>query len=604
MVDTIISRLFQQAKARPADAAYYVRDEGRWMPTNWATYVDEVRQAARALLALGVGRKQSGPAKSSDPCAVCILGFNRPEWAIFDYAAMAVGAAPAGIYTTCSPTEVAYIIGHTESRVVLVENVAQWQKVEKERAKLPKLEHVVLMRGADTVDDPMVLGWDEFLLRSKDVDERRVQEHVDALDPQALATLIYTSGTTGPPKGVMLSHENLAWTASTARKLIDARASDCALSYLPLSHIAEQMFTLHGPATTGYAIYFAESIEKVADNLKEVQPTIVFGVPRIWEKIHAGVMAKMAQATGFKAKVAAFARTVGAKVSDLRNQGKQPSGLLAVEYKVADKLVFSKVKPALGLGRARACVSGAAPISADVLKFFASLDLIILEVYGQSEDTGPTSFNLPGRTCFGSVGPVLEGVEVRIADDGEIVVKGPNVFLGYYKEPEATAETLVDGWLHSGDLGRIDAAGMLWITGRKKDLIITAGGKNIAPKNIESALKDQPLVGEAVVIGDRRKYLTALISLDPDAVKNWSEARGIAADTAHASAELEAEIQAWVDEINKDLARVEQVKKFAILARPLSIEHGELTPTLKVKRNIVNAHFSSEIEALYEGGSD
>jgi len=273
--------------------------------------------------------------------------------------------------------------------------------------------------------------------------------------------------------------------------------------------------------------------------------------------------------------------------------------LLAAEYALAKRLVFDKLKPAIGLGRARFCVSGAAPIAKEVLEFFAGLDILVLEVYGQSEDTGPTTFNLPGRAKFGTVGAKLEGIEVKIADDGEILVRGPNVFLGYYKEPAATAETLIDGWLHSGDLGAFDADGFLSITGRKKEIIITAGGKNIAPKNIEAALKNHPIVGEAVVIGDRRKFLTCLVTLDPDAAKSFAAERGLRVEDLPKSEAVQREIQAAIDEVNKELARVETVKKFVVLERPFSIDTGELTPTLKVKRKVVNERFAEEIEAMY-----
>jgi long-chain acyl-CoA synthetase len=397
----------------------------------------------------------------------------------------------------------------------------------------------------------------------------------------------------------MLSHGNLVFVATLAKKLADARPSDCSLSYLPLSHIAEQMFSVHGPPTWGGSIYFAESLEKVPENLKEVQPTVFFGVPRIWEKFHSGISGKLAAATGVKKRLVDWARKVGSKVSELRCRGEEPTGLLAIEYKAADRLVFSKLKPAIGLGRARFCVSGAAPIAREVLEFFASLDIIVLEVYGQSEDCGPTSFNRPGKTRFGTVGPALEGVEVKIADDGEILVRGPNVFLGYLKEPEATAETLKDGWLCSGDLGAFDPDGFLSITGRKKEIIITAGGKNIAPKNIEAALKNHPLVSEAVVIGDRRKFLTALVTLDPEAAVGFAKERGIDDKTVHASPQLNAEIQRAVDEVNQELARVETVKKFTVLEKPFSIDAGELTPTLKVKRKVVNERYAREIEAMY-----
>ncbi len=597
--DTIIHRFIEQAELRGSAPAYHAKSGDDWKATNWKTYVAEARTAARALIALGVGRKH-GNGSSDEASCVCILGFNRPEWCVFDLAAMMCGAVPAGIYTTCSPPEVAYIVGHTDARIVLVENVDQWKKIEKERKNLPKLEKVILMKGAGKVDDDMVLSWKAFTKLAKDTDEEVLQEHIDALQEGALATLIYTSGTTGPPKGVMLSHKNLAWTAQCAADMVEIGPSDCNVSYLPLSHIAEQMFSLHVPCTTGSSVYFAESIAKVADNFKEVQPTVLFAVPRIWEKFYAGVSTKMALATGVKAKMVGWARETGHEVNRVRNRGEEPAGWLLMKYNFFNKKVYSKLKEALGLSRARACVSGAAPISKEIISFFSGLDVMIREVYGQSEDTGPTSFNLPGKTRIGTVGPPIPGTKVKIAKDDEILVKGPHVFLGYYKNQEATDETLIDGWLYSGDLGKIDDEGFLHITGRKKDLIITAGGKNIAPKNIESAMKDSNLVGEAVVIGDRRKYLTALVSLDPEKAAEFANEHGLDEAKLHESPQLRGIIQEHVDKVNSELARVEQIKKFTVLQRAFSIEGGELTPTLKVKRKVVNDNYSDDIEAMYK----
>ncbi len=404
----------------------------------------------------------------------------------------------------------------------------------------------------------------------------------------------------------MLTHENLAWTADLAAELVDLRAGDKSVSYLPLSHIAEQMFTIHGPISQATTVYFAESIEKVADNFKEVQPTVLFAVPRIWEKFYAGVSGKLKLATGVKAKLVGWARGVGTQVSDELNRGKQPGGFLALKYAIANKLIFSKLKPALGLGDARVCVSGAAPIAKEILEFFASLDIRILEVYGQSEDTGPTSFNLPGATRFGTVGKPIKGVMVRTIDDdgkdaeeGEIIVKGPNVFAGYYKDEGATGDTLKDGWLYSGDIGKLDREGYLTITGRKKEIIITAGGKNIAPKNIEAALKNHELISQAVVIGDRRKFLSALVTLDPDASAAWAEQNSVGKDGLAGNEKLTAEIQAAVDQVNSLFARVEHIRKFTVLPEDFSIEGGELTPTLKVKRRIVNDKYGDQIEAMY-----
>jgi long-chain acyl-CoA synthetase len=584
--DTIPHRLLAQAALRPASAAYFAKRDGVWRPTSWRDYALEVRAAARALIGLGV------PAGGT----VAILGWNRPEWAIFDHAAMMAGAAAAGIYTTCSAEEVQYIIAHCEAHVVLIEDLGQWKKIAAQRALLPQLRWIVTMRDCPVIDDPAVMSWAQFCARADRVAEADVDRRLAALTRAGLATLIYTSGTTGPPKGVMLSHDNLAWTAQALVDQGGARDGDCGLSYLPLSHIAEQMSTLHVPATAGAAVYFAESIDKVPDNLREIQPTVVFGVPRIWEKFHAGVAAKIATATGVKARLMTWTQNVCRNVNQLRNQGKEPGGALALQYRLVDRLVLSKLKPALGLGRARLCVTGAAPLAIDVIEFFAALDIPLREIYGQSEDCGPTSFNVPGQTKFGTVGRPVPGIEVKLDHDGEILIRGRNVFLGYFKEPEATREAMAGDWLRSGDLGAIDSDGYLSITGRKKEILITAGGKNISPKNIEAAIKESSLVSEAVVIGDRRKFLAVLIVVDDTAVASTlGERRG----TREQWPELRAAIQRQIDVVNARLARVEQVKKFVILERPLAIETGELTPTLKVKRKVVNQSFASEIEAMY-----
>ncbi len=585
--DTIPHRVLINAQRLGAAPAYHVRGPAGWQPTSWSTYGDEVRRAGAALVALGVEERTP----------VCILGANRPEWVIFDVGAMAAGAVPAGIYATSAPSECEYILNHCEAPVLLVDDTSQWEKIAAVRDQLPHLRHVVLMRGADPVDDPMVLSWEEFLSRGHGT-AGALDARLEALRPESLGTFIYTSGTTGRPKAVMLTHDNLTWTAARAADLVGAMSTDRVLSYLPLSHIAEQMFTIHLPAITGTQVYYAESIDQLLENLCEVRPTVFFGVPRVWEKFQAGVTAKLAEATGAKAKVAERAMAIGRQVTHRRNHGMQAALTVEAQYKVFQKLVYDKVKTALGLDRARICASGAAPVAEEVLEFFAGLDLPIYEVYGQSEDSGPTSFNSPGRTKFGTVGPAFPGVEVKIAGDGEILVRGRNVFAGYYKDPEATAEALEDGWLHSGDLGEFDADGFLTITGRKKDIIITAGGKNVAPKLIESGLKNHPLVSEAVVIGDRRKYLTVLLTLDGEAADRFLAERGQSGRPSDNEA-IKAEIETTLHAVNTELARVEQVKRFTILHRELSMGEGELTPTLKVKRDVVHDHFAKEIEAMY-----
>jgi long-chain acyl-CoA synthetase len=573
--DSIPHRVVRQAVERPSTIAYQAKVNGRWQPTTWRTYVDQIRTCARALISLGLPRGGK----------VAILGFNRPEWVIMDHAAMMAGGVPAGIYTTCSADEVQYIVHHSEAHVVLVENAEQLAKVKARREQLPLLKYIVMMRGAEATGAD-VLTWDDLLAKSETVPDSELDKRIDAIEQADLATLIYTSGTTGPPKGVMLSHRNLAWTSQVLLDVAGRPDGDVSLSYLPLSHIAEQMCTVHMPATAGSTVYFAESIEKVPENLKDVRPTVFFGVPRIWEKFHAAMAAKLAETTGAKKQLVDWARSVCARVNAHRDRGERIPRRLEAQYRLADKLVISKIKQAIGFDRVRELISGAAPIAPDVLAFFASLDLPIHEVYGQSEDSGPTSFNLHGRTKIGTVGPPIPGLEVKLGDDGEILIRGPNVFLGYYKEPEATADALRDGWLCSGDLGSFDKDGFLSITGRKKEIIITAGGKNIAPKNIEAAIKELPIVGEAVVIGDRRKYLTALVTLEPTAADK-------------VSGDIRSTIQAKIDEVNRSLARVEQVKKFAILERPFGIDTGELTPTMKLKRKVIAQKYAREIEAMY-----
>ncbi len=593
-IDSIPRRLFNQAEQRPDAPAHNSKKGGVYRPKSYRELANEVKRLGKAFIALD----------QKPGFTVCILGFNRSEWVAFDIAAMSVGGVPAGIYTTCSPEEVQYIINHAESQIVLLENKLQFDKVEKKLGELPKLKHIVMMSGAEKIDHPLVVTYEAFLEKGANVTDKVFFEHLDALEPQGLATLIYTSGTTGPPKGVMLSHENLMWTTDCVNKLVGGRVGDVTLSYLPLSHIAEQMFSIHGPVTMGGSLYFAESIEKVPENIKEVQPTLFFGVPRIWEKFYAGVAGKLKLATGAKKALVEWAMDVARDANTLKMRGQEPSGIQALQYKLAQKLVFQKLKTAIGMSRARVCVSGAAPIAKDVLEFFLGLDLIVSEVYGQSEGTGPTSFNTPGNVRLGSVGTRLPGVDVKIGEDGEIIVKGPNVFLGYYKEPAATAETLIDGWLHSGDLGKFDSDGFLWITGRKKEIIITAGGKNISPKNIEESLKSTSPIVDAVVIGDRRKFLSALVVIDPAVAAEIAGTSGADLAALRENPAVIAAVQKGIEEANKTLARVETIKKFHITHRPFTIEDGELTPTLKIKRRVVYKNFGTEIEKMYEGSNN
>lgn len=618
--DTTAARLLELAQSQPESCAYQFKQEGRWQPVPWRRYAEQVEAAARALIALGVGtglpgRPGSAQAPSEASGAVAILGFNRPEWTITDLAAAMAGGVPVGLYTTSSPEEVAYILNHSEAPGILVEDTDQLAKVLDRAAELPHLRFAVLMEGVEippeAVDAPFrVLSWQAFQKQAEATPRDELLRRHEAVQEEDLATLIYTSGTTGPPKAVMLTHKNVSWTADAAfRNLFKVDHRDSSLSYLPLSHIAEKMFSIHGSVATGYQVLFAESLEAVPANLAETQPTIVFGVPRVWEKLHAAVAAKLEVATGFKAKVAAWATGVGRRTSALRCRGEEPPFGLAFQHRLADRLFFSKVKPLLGLSRVRIAISGAAPISSEVLEFLSGLDVILQEVYGQSEGCGPTSFNAEGQTRFGTVGPAIPGVEVKIADDGEILVRGENVFPGYYKDPDATAETIRDGWLCSGDLGTVSDDGFLTVTGRKKEILITAGGKNISPANLEAALKKIPLVADAVVVGDRRKFLAALVTLEPEAAREFAAEQSLEdeldAGTLHASpAVREALDTAIRDQVNPRFARVQQVRAFTVLPGNFSVDTGELTPTMKLKRRVIDERYAEEIESLYRVESD
>jgi long-chain acyl-CoA synthetase len=577
-MQTTPARLLENGRRLADRPAYSTRIDGRWNPVSWADFADEIKTAARALLALGV----------TPGDRVAILGWNRPAWTIFDVAAMAIGAVPAGIYPTSSSEECEYVLNHSGSLVLLVQDHEQWEKIERIRSVVPALHTVVSMPESGPIDADVVMTWDAFMERANGAAADAVDARLMELGPSDPATLIYTSGTTGPPKAVMLSHDNLSWTAQQAVTELGVGPDDSTMSYLPLCHIAEQLFTIHGPAATGYQVFYVDDIAELATYLKEVRPTIFFAVPRVWEKFHTGITEELGKATGVKASIANRAMKVARSVHAARNQGEEPGFLSRTEYGLYAGLVYSKVKEAIGLDRNRLAISGAAPITPELLTFFAGLDLPILEEYGQSENTGLATINMPARTKYGTTGPLFPGIDVRIADDGEILIRGKNVFLGYYRDEAATRADLRDGWLHSGDLGEIDGDGFLRITGRKKDIIITAAGKNVTPALIEGRLKADPLISEAVVIGDRQRYLTALFVLDPDVAARYADA-----DAAR------AEVDDHVAVVNDTLARVEQIKKYTILDHEFTIAAGELTPTLKVKRSVVGENYATEIAAMY-----
>lgn len=614
-------RIFEQARRRPSRPAYFRKEQGAWKATSWEVYANQIRRAGKAMIALGVAPGGT----------VCILGFTRPEWVIFDIACMAIGGVPAGIYTTSSPEECTYILNHAEASLLLIEDEGPWKKIKKIRDGLVSLKHIITMAGAPPIDDPKGMGWEPFLTLGDRVDDAEFEARMAALEPDQLGKLIYTSGTTGPPKGVMLSHANLAWVGRILVELSDWDENGRVLSHLPLSHIAEQNMSIHGPATAGSPVYFAESFQKLPENIREVQPTIFLSVPRIWEKFHAALSPRIGQAKGLRKRLIGWAMGVGARVSRLRMEGKEPTGRLALEYRLAKRLVFAKVKSAVGLGEVRMCVSGAAPIALEVLEFLACLDIVVNEVYGLSETTGGITFNRAGRVRFGSVGTPLPEVEVRLADDGEILAKGPNVFMGYYRNEEATRDAIRDGWLLTGDIGRMSGDGYLSIVDRKKHIIITAGGKNLTPANIENEIKARdPIVSHVHAHGDRRPYVTALVTLDPMSAVDYGLERGML-DNAEAAETLKRHLRSnpqdrpdalknlmkeltsdpglrqrivkAVREANETFSRVEQVKRVYLLDREFSVEEDEITPTLKVKRKKVEKKFAPVFDRLYEDES-
>jgi long-subunit acyl-CoA synthetase (AMP-forming) len=585
--ETIMSVLERTARENGSRPAMRVKDGGTWKVTTWQEYRDQAWLAARGFVRLGLAPGQG----------VAIMGFNRPEWFLADIAAIAAGGIPAGIYTTNTPDQCQYIADHAEAAVAVLENAQYLEVFRQIRDRLPHLKAIVLMTGSVTEEG--VYSWQQLLEQGAQVPESELRARIDAQKPEDLCTLIYTSGTTGPPKAVMLSHHNVTWTA---RRVVDAysvNSQDDLISYLPLSHIAEQVVSLHSPMAVGGCSWFAESIEKLGENLREVRPHFFFAVPRVWEKMQAAIQAAGAQNTGLKKKIATWARGVGLAGGRAEQEGRPKP----IFYPLAQQLVFSKVRAKLGLDRARVCATSTAPISVETLELFSSLGVPIMEVYGMSECTGPSTFSLPDRYHYGKVGRAIKGTEVVTAGDGEVLMRGPHIFLGYFKHEEATREALdSDGWLHSGDIGEIDAEGFLKITDRKKELIITSGGKNIAPAIIEGKLRQIQAVSQAVVIGDRRNYLVALVTLDPTRAADQAKAAGSPAREPAALATcpvFRQYLEKQIEGVNTTLARYEQVKKFVILPRELSIDDGELTPTMKLKRRVVNEKFAGEIEKLY-----
>lgn len=590
MKNTIMDEFAQTIQRFGDKTALMSKKNGEWTAMTWNGYHERIRITARAFMALGL---EAGK-------AVSIMGYNCPQWFISDLAAIFAGAVPGGIYTTSSPEQCEYIAEHSEANIAVVEDDFQLAKFKQIRHNLPELKAIILMNGSDDDDD--VYSWDELDSLAESITEKELDERIAAQKPDDCCTLIYTSGTTGNPKGVMLSHDNIVWTAGQVRDLVSGTDEEHLISYLPLSHIAEQMVSLHGPYTMGCTTWFAESLDLLGENLREVQPTVFVGVPRVWEKIQAKMMTAGAANSPLKKKIAAWARKKGLEGGYAHQEGK-PMPFL---YGLANKLVFSKVREKLGFDRCRFFITTAAPVSMDTLEFFLSLGIPLTEVYGMSECTGPATASMPQPFKYrtGWAGPKIPGTEISIAEDGEVMMRGRHVFMGYFKNEEATKESLdSDGWLHSGDVGMLDDMDFLKITDRKKELIITAGGENIPPQVLEGKLKAIPVISQVAVIGDKRKYLTALFTLDPEKIEQVAkEAGSPATDMASASKckKFNTYIQKQLDDINVTLARVQTIKKFTILPEEFTIEGGELTPTMKMKRRIINEKYADIIEKMYD----
>ncbi len=593
MAQTIIDIFKATVGKFPHQPALHYKEHKQWRSLSWEAYWQEVMTFAKGLIKLGL--------QAHD--ALGIIASNCHQWVIADLAAIAAGGVPVGIYPSASGEQSSYILEHCCASVLVLENSAQLSKVYEKIITLPKIRAIILINGTSSLDK--VYSWQQITTFGKSTSTLLLEERLNGQQPEDLATLVYTSGTTAHPKGVMLSHTNLNWAARTlAEESLALSNEDVFLSYLPLSHIAEQIITIHAAIYSGYHIYFAESLEHLAQNLREVRPTVFFGVPRVWEKIHSAMQEKSASLPeGLKKNLATWAKKVG--LAYYSSATVSPTLLQRLRFALAHKLVFSKVQQALGLDRCRLQVTAAAPISRTTLDYFFSLGIPLFEVYGLSESSGPATISLPSAFKIGSVGRQIPGSVVKIAADGEILVKGPHVCLGYLHNPQETT-ALIDeqGFLHTGDLGFFaeNGGGYLHINGRKKNLIITAGGENISTEMIESKFQGIAGVEHVVAVGDRQKYLALLLTLDPHAVINLAKRLGTPCRNAAELAirpELTSYLKEEIERVNQGMAHVQTIKKFKVLPQNFGEDSGELTPTLKVKRNIVLHKYSSEIAQLF-----
>jgi long-chain acyl-CoA synthetase len=568
VAERTIPRLWRGAvEANRTGAAYVVEAvPGRWKEVSWDKAARAVEELANGLLARGIRKGD----------AFGIVSRTRLEWTLFDFALARVGAITAPVYPSSLAKEAAYVLEHSEAVGALVEDEAQREKVEPLR-----LAHLLTL---DSLDELRADG-----IAFAQENPKALAEAEAAIGEDDLYTYIYTSGTTGPPKGCMIRHRNYYSMTACIEKIEDlSLGDDLMLLYLPLAHNFGRLMSLWG-AYAGFTIAFCPDPYAVAEVLPQVRPTLLPSVPRLYEKAHAGVVSRLEEASGPRRRLARWGIGVGRRVGELRRQQKPVPRALALQHRLADRLVYSKVKARFG-GRLRLGISGGAPLAKEIGEFFFALDMLIVEGWGLTECTTAAAVNRPSRFKFGTVGPAMPGFDVKADDDGELLIRSDTIFAGYLKDEEATLAVMTgDGWLRSGDVGAIDGEGFVTITDRKKDIIVTAGGKNLAPQNIENALKTSRWVSQVLVIGDRRPYVTALITLDE------------AVTSADAIGDVQALVQQAVDEVNRELSRFEQIKRFAIVPREFSAEEGEVTPTLKLKRRVIEERFADEIERLYSG---
>jgi long-chain acyl-CoA synthetase len=593
---TLITLFDRNAETHGDKAAIHWKEGDLWRHLTWKQYREAVHEAAAGLLSLGI--------KPDD--FVAIMAGNRREHVIADLAAIHAGAAGVTIYSTFAQNQIKYVAGNCGARVAVLEDLSFMKRWEAVRSELPNLEYVVLMEGAENYDtSEWVLSWEDLLERGRQAlagDPEIVVRSAGAARPESLATLIYTSGTTGVPKGVMISHRNVVWTAECLRVGADLSDNPRMVSYLPLAHIAERMSTHYLGLYLGGEVWHCPDIGMVLEYVQKARPTLFVAVPRVWEKFRNRLDARFAEDPGREKLI----RSAAAHGDDMmrRTQAGKSLGLVdRLKHVLFERLIYSKIRHGLGMDGLEIAITAAAPISPDLIYFFRGLGVPLFELYGMSETTGPATTNLPGQERIGSVGRPLPGVEVVLAEDGEILMRGGVVTGGYYRMPEETAESFDnEGFLHSGDLGRFDDDGYLYIVGRKKDIIINAAGKNIAPAKLETALKNHQLVAQACMVGDGRPFMSMILALDPEEAPLWAAKNNIAfTDLATLSADPQvlSELQSAMDLANQEVARVEQVKKITIIGDVWTPDSGEITPSLKLKRNIVLDKYRSKIEEMY-----